>query len=153
MEHKQKQEDISYWEKSHILLGFPGGSTGKESACNVGDLDLILGLGRSPGGGHGNPIQYSCLENPHGHRSLVGYSPWGCKEWDTTEQLSTAKHSTGLKGKSFRSFHLFHHNRTDTPNNLCLGITLYEKFKEPIFERFDCFIMTPKDPLLMLLSH
>ena len=47
-----------------ILGGFPGGSEGKESACNVGDLGLIPGLGRSPGGGHGNPLQYSCLENP-----------------------------------------------------------------------------------------
>ena len=37
---------------------------GKESACHVGDLGLIPGLGRSPGGGHGNPLQYSCLENP-----------------------------------------------------------------------------------------
>ena len=45
-------------------LGFPGGSDGNESACNVGDLGLIPGLGRSPGEGHGNPIQYSCLGNP-----------------------------------------------------------------------------------------
>ena len=44
------------------ILGFPGGSGGKESACNVGDLGSISGLGRSPGGGHGNPLQYSCLE-------------------------------------------------------------------------------------------
>ena len=44
--------------------GFPGGSDGKESACNVGDLGLIPGSGRSPGGGHGNWLQYSCLENP-----------------------------------------------------------------------------------------
>ena len=42
---------------------FPGGSDGKESACNVGDLDSIPGLGRSPGEGNGNPLQYSCLEN------------------------------------------------------------------------------------------
>ena len=49
-----------------VSLGFPGGSVGKESACNVGDLGSISGLGRSPGGGHGNPLQYSCLENPHG---------------------------------------------------------------------------------------
>ena len=69
-------------------MGFPGGSAGKESACNVGDLGLIPGLGRSPGEGHGNPLQYSCLENLHGERSLVGYSPWGHKELDTTEQLS-----------------------------------------------------------------
>ena len=45
-------------------MGFPGGSDGKESTCNAGDLGLIPGLGRSPGGGHGNPLQYACLENP-----------------------------------------------------------------------------------------
>ena len=45
--------------------GFPGGSDSKESACYVGDLGLIPGLGRFSGGGHGNPLQYSCLENPH----------------------------------------------------------------------------------------
>ena len=50
---------------------------------------MIPELGRSPGGGHGNPLQYSRQKNPHGQRSLVGYSPWGCKESDTTEQLST----------------------------------------------------------------
>ena len=61
----------------YINLGFPGGSGGKESACNAGDLGSIPGLGRSPGGAHGNPLQYSCLENPHGQRSLVGYDPWG----------------------------------------------------------------------------
>ena len=44
--------------------GFPGGSDGRESACNAGDSGLIPGLARSPGGGHGNPLQHSCLENP-----------------------------------------------------------------------------------------
>ena len=53
-------------------MGFPGGSDSKESACNVGDLGSIRRLGRSPGRGHGNPFQYSFLENPHGQRSLVG---------------------------------------------------------------------------------
>ena len=52
-----------------------------------------LGLGRSPGGRHGNPLQYSCLENPHGQRSLAGYSPWGRRESDMTEGLSTAQNS------------------------------------------------------------
>ena len=75
-----------------------GGSDGKESACNVGDLGLVRGLGRSPGGGHGNLLQYSCLENPHGQRSLAGYSPWGHKGWDTTKRLSTAQHN--LLGKT-----------------------------------------------------
>ena len=53
---------------NHLLLyrpwGFPGSSAGKKSACNVGDLGLIPGLGRSPGEGQDNPLQYSCLENP-----------------------------------------------------------------------------------------
>ena len=73
-----------------VLFGLPGASESKESTCNVGDLALIPGLGRSPGGGHGNLLRYSCLENPHGQRSLVGYSPWGFKELVTTEHLSTA---------------------------------------------------------------
>ena len=68
---------------------FPGGSDGKESACNAGDLGLIPGLRRSPGEGHGNPLQYSCLESPNGQRSLAGCSPWSHKELDTTEWLST----------------------------------------------------------------
>ena len=49
-------------------------------------------VGNASGGGHGNPFQCSCLENPHGQRSLVGYSPWGHKELDTSEWLSTAQH-------------------------------------------------------------
>ena len=47
-----------------LLPAFPGGSDGKEFACNVRDLCLVPGWGRSPGGGHGNPLQYSCLQNP-----------------------------------------------------------------------------------------
>ena len=46
------------------FYGFPGGADGKEFACYMGDLGLIPGLGKSPEGGHGNPLQYSCLENP-----------------------------------------------------------------------------------------
>ena len=77
-----------------VFLGFPGDSVGKESACNVGDLGLIPGLGRSPGGGHGNPLQYFRLENPHGQRSLADYIPWGHKESDMTERLSTFLYKT-----------------------------------------------------------
>ena len=71
-----------------VFMGFPGGSTGKESACNVGDLGSIPGLGRSPVEGLGNPFQCSylenpheqrCLENPHEQRCLAGYSLWGCR--------------------------------------------------------------------------
>ena len=60
----------------------------------MGGLGSIPGLGRSPEGGHGNPIQYSFLENTHGQRSLAGYRPWGHKESDMTEQLSIAQHNT-----------------------------------------------------------
>ena len=70
------------------MKGFPCGSAGKESTCNAGDLGSIPGLGRSPGGGHGNPLQYSCLENPYRQSSLVAYSPWGHKESDMPEQLT-----------------------------------------------------------------
>ena len=49
------------------------------------DLGSIPGLGRSPGGGYGNPLQYSFLKNPHGQRRLVGCSPWGCKKSDMTQ--------------------------------------------------------------------
>ena len=72
-------------------LGFHGGSDSKESACNAGDLGSTPTLGRSPGGGHANRLQFSCLENPHGQRSLVGYSPGGHKEPDMSERLSTAQ--------------------------------------------------------------
>ena len=62
--------------------GFPCGSAGKDHlTCNAGDLGLIPGLGRSPGEGKGYPLKYSGLENSMD-------SPWGCKEPDTTEQLS-----------------------------------------------------------------
>jgi len=49
-------------------MGFPDGSAGKDSTCNTGDTDLIPGSGRFPGGGDGNPLQYSCLEKSHGQR-------------------------------------------------------------------------------------
>ena len=64
----------------------------KNLSANAEDVrhgGSIPGLGRSPGRGHGNTFQHFCLENPHGQRSLVGYSPWGCKDSDRTEGLST----------------------------------------------------------------
>ena len=63
-----------YLRCPYCVSGLP--SWLKESACNAEDLGSIPGLRRSPGGGHGNPLQYPCLENPHGQRSLGGYSPW-----------------------------------------------------------------------------
>ena len=64
-------------------MGFPGSSDGKESACNAGNLGF-------PREGHGDPLQYFCLENPHGQKRLASYSLWGRKDSDMTEQLSTA---------------------------------------------------------------
>ena len=84
------------------LPGFPGDLDGKESTCSAGDLASIPELGRSPGGGHGNPLQYSCLENLHGQRSLAGYSPRGNKELDTIERLSTAQHRGYIRQKKER---------------------------------------------------
>ena len=71
-----------------LKKGLPRGLSGKESAYNAGatgDVGLIHGLGRSLGERHGNPLQYSCLENSHGQRSLEGCSPCGHKELDTTK--------------------------------------------------------------------
>ena len=83
------EDPLEKGEATHSsILGLPGGSAGKESACSAGDLGLISGLGRCPGEGKGYPLQYSGLENS------TDYSPWGCKEWDTTEWLS-------LGGKGF----------------------------------------------------
>ena len=78
------------------IHGFPSGCDGKESACNVGDLDSIPGLGRSPGEGNGNPLQYSCLENP------TDGAAWqttvhGVAESDTTEQLTTPQQLYEMK--------------------------------------------------------
>ena len=66
--HKEKFFSFNF------TMSFPGGSVGKESTCNAGGLGSIPGLGRSPGGGHSNPLQYSCLENPHGQRSLADWA-------------------------------------------------------------------------------
>ena len=66
-------------------MGFPGGSDGKESACNVGDMGLIPGSGRAPEGGNGNPLQHFCWENPMDKRAWCTTVHRVCKELDTTE--------------------------------------------------------------------
>ena len=70
-----------------IFLGFPGGSEVKASACNAGDLGSIPGSGRFPWRRKWQPTPVFLPGESHGQRSLVGYSPRGCKESDTTEQL------------------------------------------------------------------
>ena len=81
LEHHSSKTSIL--RHSDFFKGFPGGSDGKEFACNEGDLGSIHGLGRSPGGGHGNLLQYSCLENPHGQRSLADYTVHGVEKSQT----------------------------------------------------------------------
>ena len=66
-----------------IMLGFPGGLDGKESACNVGALGSIPGLGRSPGKGNGHPLQYSCLENSMDREAWQATVHGVAKELDT----------------------------------------------------------------------
>ena len=75
-----------------VELGFPGGSDGKESACFVGDLSSILGLG----GGHGNPLQYSCLENPMDRGAWQATVHRFAKSQTRLKQLSTQ--ATTMKG-------------------------------------------------------
>ena len=112
------------------MMGFPGVSDGKESACTQGDLGLILGLGRSPGGGHGNPLQYSWLENPQGPRSLTGYNPWGHKESDMTERLSTAQHST-----VYRMYFKLRHIMREYLKNPVKGMSCLMKLCVPVLKR------------------
>ena len=73
------------------ICGLPGGSVVKNPPASAGDVGVegvIPGSGRSPGEGNGNTLQYSYLENQsHGQKSLVGYSPWGCKVSDTSEHV------------------------------------------------------------------
>ena len=73
------------------LLGFPGGSDGKESACNAGDLVLIPGLGRPPGEGNGNSLQYSSLEN------AIYRETWRATVHDLTERLSVSRIDKGAE--------------------------------------------------------
>ena len=65
-------------------LGLSRWLRGKDSTCNARDTGFIPGLGRPPGEGNGDPLQYSCLGNPMDRRNLAGYGPWACKTSDTT---------------------------------------------------------------------
>ena len=82
------QEEIQPWIAN--LGNFPGGSVVNNSPASTGDAGdpcvcSVPGLGRSPGGGNGHPLHYSCLGNPMDRGAWPGCSPWGGKEWDTTE--------------------------------------------------------------------
>ena len=102
------------------MRGFSGGSDSKGSACNSGDLGSIPGLGRSPGEGKGYPTPVFLPGEFHGQRSLAGYSPWGCKELDMTEQLTLIRWNTSIK-------------RNISSPTWLLGIVCIEKAEYMIF--------------------
>ena len=92
---------VSYKEPLGASLDFPHSSVSKESACNAGDLGSIPGLGRSPGEGNGNPLQYSCVENP------MERGAW----WATVHGVARVGHDLATKpppGASFSSWHIVH---------------------------------------------
>ena len=113
-----------------IFMVFPGGSDGKESTCNVRDLDLIPGWGRSPGERNGYLLQYSCLENSMDRGASMGYSPQVRKESNTTERLTLSLHfsamsleTLGIKrlpihGPKLLIPHLLHHHPQREQGNL-----------------------------------
>ena len=97
----QLRETFVVWWAAHIQCnlhysGFPGGSDSKEFAYNAGALGFIPGLGRSPEGGYGNPLQYSCLENAM-NRGAWRASPWGRKESDTIGWLTHTGYITYVR--------------------------------------------------------
>ena len=99
------------------FMDFPGGSMGKESTCSTGDIGnmgLIPGLGRSPGGGHGNPLRYSGLETPRGQRSLAGYNSQSLKEWDKTK---ATKHAC-MHEDAYKWIFICSQDRCPTPHEL-----------------------------------
>ena len=88
------KDNVIYYSWLRPIMGFLVDSVVKNLPAKAGvpvDVDSIPGLGRSSGGKNGNPLQYSCLEQSHGQRSLAGYSPWGCKESDPTEGTEHAR--------------------------------------------------------------
>ena len=105
------QLEIPTW-----LHGFPGGAEGKASACSAGDPGSIPGSGGCPGEGNGNPFQLLFPGESHGWRRLVGYSPWGHKESDTTEWLHSLTLRIACKFRSEKS--------------LCAESLLFQRNKE-----------------------
>ena len=82
--HHSEDRSLSNFRETVKDMDFPGGSDSEASACNSGDLGLILGLGRSPGGGNGNPLHYSCLANPRNRGDWWATVHGVVKESDTT---------------------------------------------------------------------
>ena len=105
-----------FWKgETTVRAGLPRWCRGKESASNIGDTrDMgntgsIPGCRRSSEGGNGNPLQYSCLEKSHGHRSLVGCSPWGLNKSDSTEHPYTHTQDKPVNGSRILPYSWFSH--------------------------------------------
>ena len=91
--------------KRYVTQIFPGGSDGKDSVCNVGDLGFDTWSGRTPERGHGIPLRYSSWRIPMDRGALgAGYNPWVCKELDMAEQLRTAESAYTLKQQDATTF-------------------------------------------------
>ena len=90
---EKKSRRVLWSIKDQLEVSFPGGWAVKESACNMGDLGSMAGLGRSPGGGHGNPLQYSCLENP------VDRGAWQVAVHRVTESWTQLKKLSSGRGQ------------------------------------------------------
>ena len=93
-----------FTEGSGLWMGLPGGSDGKESICNAGDTGWAPGLGRFPWRRKWQPTPVFLPMNPHGQRSLVGYSPKGHKELDMIEQCGTHAHTENSVNSTYRDF-------------------------------------------------
>ena len=96
-------------------MGFPGSSAGRESACNAEDLGLIPGLGRSPGEGNGNPLQYSCLGNPMDRGAWQATVHGVTKELDMTQHQTPTNNICGFKLECMREWR--QREKPETRNN------------------------------------
>ena len=131
---------IPYFSFIRVNKGFSGGSDSKESACNAGDLGSIAGLGRSPGEGNSTPaavLQYSCLENPHGQRSLAGCSSWDCKELGMTE------HHQSILLHLYCSHPVMSLNHALTPLHPILSANLSLSWTSELWEIHYCCLSHP----------
>ena len=89
-----------FMSSSFYTFLIPRDAVVKNPPTTAGDVGLVLGLGRSPAEGNISSLQYSCLENPHGQRSLADYNPWGHRELDMTEHTHTHTHFSHLPLKN-----------------------------------------------------
>ena len=126
---------------SIFIIYFLSGSSGEEHAClcTRHETGLISVLGRSPGGGHGNPLHYFCLKNPHGQRSLATYSPWGCKEWIWLKQLRAHKRIKQV----FFFFFLYFYKSNKFVNSLAIAVfnSIIRSAIKPFSRSFFQFIL------------